>query len=183
MSRNLKTITFEISSQNANPMKTNFRRPLVAFSALTLACALAACAHAPSSGDHNAHNHGRTPDTRQFVKFPDELRMDTLTNMRDHLLALSEIQGALAAEHYTEAADIAENRLGMSSLKLHGAHDVSKFMPQSMQDTGTAMHRGASRFAIAAQNSAATGDVKPALAALTEVTRACVACHASYRLQ
>lgn len=109
--------------------------------------------------------------------------MDTLTNMRDHLLALSEIQGALAAEHYTEAADIAENRLGMSSLKLHGAHDVSKFMPQGMQDTGTAMHRGASRFAIAAQNSAATGDVKPALAALTEVTRACVACHASYRLQ
>jgi hypothetical protein len=127
--------------------------------------------------------HGGAPDTRQFVKFPDAMRIGTLANMRDHLLALSEIQGALAAERYAEAADIAENRLGMSSLKLHGAHDVSKFMPQGMQDTGTAMHRSANRFAIAAQNSAATGDAKPALAALTEVTRACVACHAGYRIQ
>ncbi len=158
-------------------------KSLSALSTLALACGLAACAQNPSASDHVAHNHGIAPDTRQFVKFPEEMKVGTLTHMRDHLLALSEIQGALATERYAEAADIAENRLGMSSLKLHGAHDVSKFMPKGMQDTGTAMHRGASRFAIAAQNSAATGDVKPALAALTEVTRACVACHAGYRIQ
>ena len=151
--------------------------------ALAAAAALLACAELPATGGHAGHSHGGAPDTRQFVKFPEEMRIGTLTHMRDHLLALSEIQGALAAERYAEAADIAENRLGMSSLKLHGAHDVSKFMPKGMQDTGTAMHRSASRFAIAAQNSAATGDAKPALAALTEVTRACVACHASYRIQ
>ena len=160
-----------------------FFKSLSALSTLALAGGLTACAQAPSSGGHTGHSHGGAPDTRQFVKFPEEMKIGTLANMRDHLLALSEIQGALAAERYAEAADIAENRLGMSSLKLHGAHDVSKFMPQGMQDTGTAMHRGASRFAIAAQNSAATGDAKPALAALTEVTRACVACHAGYRIQ
>jgi hypothetical protein len=160
-----------------------FFKSLSAFSPLALACGLTACAQAPSSGGHAGHSHGGAPDTRQFVKFPEEMKIGTLANMREHLLALSEIQGALAAERYAEAADIAENRLGMSSLKLHGAHDVSKFMPQGMQDTGTAMHRSASRFAIAAQNSAATGDAKPALAALTEVTRACVACHAGYRIQ
>jgi len=164
-------------------MNSTIFRSLTALSTFTIACALAACAQVPSSGDHTAHTHGSASDTRRFVKFPDEMRIGTLANMRDHLLALSEIQGALAAERYAEAADIAENRLGMSSLKLHGAHDVSKFMPQGMQDTGTAMHRSASRFAIAAQNSAATGDAKPALAALTEVTRACVACHAAYRIQ
>ena len=164
-------------------MNPTYCKLLSALSALATACGLAACAQAPLSGDHAAHSHGRVPDTRQFVKFPEEMRIGTLTHMRDHLLALSEIQGALATERYAEAADIAENRLGMSSLKLHGAHDVAKFMPKGMQDTGTAMHRGASRFAIAAQNSAATGDAKPALAALTEVTRACVACHAGYRIQ
>lgn len=156
---------------------------LSALSALAVACGLAACTQTPSTGDRAAHGHVGASDTRQFVKLPDEIKVGTLANMRDHLLALSEIQGALATERYAEAADIAENRLGMSSLKLHGAHEVSKFMPQDMQDTGAAMHRNASRFAIAAQNSAATGDVKPALAALSEVTRACVACHASYRIQ
>jgi hypothetical protein len=164
-------------------MNSLFCKSLCAPSALAIAFGLAACAQAPLSADHASHSHGGAPDTRQFVKFPDEMRIGTLTNMRDHLVALSEIQGALAIERYAEAADIAENRLGLSSLKLHGAHDVSKFMPQGMQDTGTAMHRAASRFAIAAQNSAATGDAKPALAALTEVTRACVACHAGYRIQ
>jgi hypothetical protein len=71
----------------------------------------------------------------------------------------------------------------MSSLDLHGAHEVAKYMPQGMQDAGTAMHRGASQFAIAVQESAASGDLKPALAALARTTQACVACHAGYRLQ
>jgi cytochrome c556 len=56
-------------------------------------------------------------------------------------------------------------------------------MPKGMQDIGTAMHRSASRFAIEAQNSAATGDLKPALLALSRTTQACVACHAAYRLE
>jgi cytochrome c556 len=55
-------------------------------------------------------------------------------------------------------------------------------MPQGMQDAGTAMHRSASRFAAAAQESAATGDIKPALVALSRLSGACVACHAGYRV-
>ena len=56
-------------------------------------------------------------------------------------------------------------------------------MPQGMQDIGTSMHRNASRFAVEAANSAATGKLEPALAALARTTQACVACHAAYRLQ
>ncbi len=122
-------------------------------------------------------------DTRQAVYFPKTLREHTLTNMRDHLLALQEIQEALAKQEYDKAGDIAEHRLGMSSLALHGAHDVAKYMPKGMQDAGTAMHRNASRFAVAAKDAGATGDVKPALAALAATTAQCVACHAGYRVK
>jgi hypothetical protein len=122
-------------------------------------------------------------DARQAVYFPKTLREHTLANMRDHLLALQEIQAALAKQEYDKAADIAEQRIGMSSLSLHGAHDVAKYMPKGMQEAGTAMHRNASRFAVAAKDAGATGDVKPALAALAATTAQCVACHAGYRVK
>lgn len=122
-------------------------------------------------------------DLRQEVAFPPEMKQHTLSNMRDHLLALQEMQSALAQQAYDRAAELAEQRLGMSSLGLHGAHEVSKFMPRGMQDAGTAMHRSASRFALAARDVSATGDLGPALAAMSEVMGACVACHAGYRLQ
>jgi hypothetical protein len=41
------------------------------------------------------------------------------------------------------------------------------------------MHQSASRFARTAQE----GDALPAYRALTEVTEACVACHAGYKIR
>jgi cytochrome c556 len=67
----------------------------------------------------------------------------------------------------------------MSSLKAHGAEHMAGFMPKPMQDIGTGMHRAASRFALKAQE----GELAPALASLQEVTAACVACHAGYRIR
>ena len=60
-------------------------------------------------------------DSRQVVHFPVRLREHTLANMRDHLLALQQIQEALAKQEFDQAGDIAEQRLGMSSMGLHGA--------------------------------------------------------------
>jgi hypothetical protein len=134
-------------------------------------------------GHHNQKGHHGPPDTRVLVEFPPELVDHTLANMRDHLLALQEINDALARGQNDKAAKIAEQRLGMTSLRLHGAHEVAKYMPQGMQDAGTAMHRAASRFAIEAQNAAVMDDLKPALAVLGEVIGACVGCHAGYRLK
>ena len=122
-------------------------------------------------------------DTREFVKFPPELVEHTIANMRDHLLALQQINQSLARGDPEQAGKIAEERLGMSSLRLHGAAEVAKHMPQGMQDAGTAMHTAASRFAIEAQNVGVTGELKPALGALGEVMAACVGCHAGYRLK
>ena len=123
------------------------------------------------------------PDRRQLVEFPPALVAETLANMRDHLQTLQEIQLDLGMGHPDVAAKIAESRLGLSSLGLHGAAEVSKYMPQGMQDAGTAMHHAASRFAVTAQDAGATGDLKPVFAGLAEVTAQCVACHTAYRLK
>lgn len=146
-----------------------------------------ALAHAQHTHDQVMHQHApgstTTTDDRLVVHFPEELRIHTLANMRDHLLALQEIQDALAGQQFDQAAKIAEQRLGMSSLRLHGAHEVARYMPEGMQNVGTEMHRAASRFAVAALDAGATGDIKPSLAALARVTQQCVACHSAYRVR
>lgn len=102
--------------------------------------------------------------------------------MRDHLLTMGEIQAALANGSFDKASELAEQRLGMSSLELHGAHEVAKYS-KGMQDAGTAMHHSASQFAIVAKDASVSGDFKPALGALARLNQTCVACHAAYRLR
>lgn len=122
-------------------------------------------------------------DTRQRVAMPAPMQEHMLANMRDHLAALGEIQAALADGKYEEAADIAEKRIGMSSLASHGAAHMAPYMPKPMQDIGTAMHRAASHFARSAQEAGATNDLSRALTALAELSQQCVACHAGYRVR
>jgi len=148
---------------------------------------LAACAIALAAGAQD-HQHrmseppGVQADARQLVKFPEPMRLHTISSMRDHLLALQEINVALSKSDFESASRIAEQRLGMSSLELHGAAHLAAFMPQGMQDIGNQLHRSASRFAVEAQNASVGNDVRPALAALGTVMQQCVACHAAYRL-
>lgn len=150
----------------------------------SLILALLIAVASPARSQHAEADHRRHAAAQPApVKFPARLRDETLANMRDHLLALAEIQDRLAAGRFEEAADIAERRLGMSSLRDHGAHEVAKYMPAGMRAAGGAMHRAASRFALAAQEAAFDRDTGRALAALATVTQACVACHAAYRLR
>lgn len=118
-------------------------------------------------------------DQREFVQLPAMMQEHMLSNMRDHLAALNEILSEMASGELENAARIAESRLGMSSLELHGAGHMARFMPEGMRSAGTGMHRAASRFALTAQE----GDVRRAYGSLSEVTAACVACHAAYRIR
>ena len=163
-------------------MKHRRMKLSLAAAGVLFAATLAIAQH-QHGGHETQSGHAMAEDHRVPVKFPPQMRAHTLSNMRDHLLALAQIQDALAAGAYDEAARIAEQRLGMSSLIAHNAHEAAKYMPQGMQDAGTAMHRGASRFAIELQKTAVSENLKPALAALAETTQACVACHAGYRLE
>lgn len=122
-------------------------------------------------------------DSRIVIDMPAMMQDHMRANMRDHLLAINEIQSLLAIGKYDAAADIAEKRIGMSSLEAHGASHMAGFMPKAMQDTGTAMHQAASRFAVISQEAGVTRDLPRALGALSQITQQCVACHAGYRLK
>jgi hypothetical protein len=118
-------------------------------------------------------------DPRQLVQFPEMMQQHMMMNMRDHMAAINAILETMAQGQLDEAAEVAETRLGMSSLESHGASHMASFMPEGMRNIGNTMHRAASRFALQAQE----GDALIAYAALSEVTAACVACHSAYRIR
>ena len=118
-------------------------------------------------------------DQRLLVELPEMMQQHMLSNMRDHLAAINEILVHLGNGELEKASEIAEYRLGMSSLETHGASHMAKFMPEGIREAGTAMHKAASRFALKAQE----GDALPAYKALSEITSACVACHSGYRVK
>ena len=125
-------------------------------------------------------------DARELVTLPAPMQEHMLGNMRDHLITLNEILGDVADGKFDEAARTAEQRLGMSSLGLHGAAHMAPFMPKPMQDTGTSMHRAASRLSIVLQDASVSStpdQMHEVSRALHEVTSACTACHASYRIR
>ena len=118
-------------------------------------------------------------DARQLVNLPGMMQQHMMSNMRDHLVALDEILVNMANGELDKAADIAEHRIGISSLESHGASHMAKFMPEGMQQAGARMHRAASDFAL----KAGEGDVSSAYSALPGITSACVACHSAYRIR
>lgn len=118
-------------------------------------------------------------DARQLVNLPGMMQQHMMSNMRDHLVALNEILFNMANGELDKAADIAEHRIGISSLESHGASHMAKFMPEGMQQAGARMHRAASDFAL----KAGEGDVSSAYSALAGITSACVSCHSAYRIR
>lgn len=150
---------------------------------------------------HQMHMSSMGDDSRQLVNFPPEMRQHTLMNMRDHLLALSEILSAMSGAKYALAAKIASQRLGLDSPSAEGCksegagvapqmsqpanmeHRMAEFMPEGMRNIGLEMHKSASAFAVEATRAARTGNAKPALAALAKVTQQCSGCHSAYKVQ
>jgi hypothetical protein len=126
-----------------------------------------------------AGSAGAAQDHRALVAMPAPMQEHMLANMRDHLAALDEILAHLGAGEFDRAAEVAEWRIGMSSLDSHGASHMASVMPAPMREIGTTMHRAASRFARVAEE----GDELSAYRALREVTASCVACHAAYRIR
>ena len=120
-------------------------------------------------------------DRRELVVLP-EMMQHMLVNMRDHLRAIAEIQDALADERFDVARNVAEERLGVSSLASHGASHIAPYMPEPMRAIGLQMHRAASQFALIAEEASVDGDLSRALKALAAVTAQCNSCHAAYRI-
>lgn len=120
-------------------------------------------------------------DHRQLVAMPAPAQAAQRADMLDHLAALNEILGYAAEGKWKDAADTAEKRLGESSMgkyrtALRG-QGPGRYMPDAMRQIGWSMHGAATQFAKIARD----GDSAKSLAALQQVTAACVACHMSYR--
>ena len=125
-------------------------------------------------------------DSRQKVEMPAMMQEHMLANMRDHLRTLDEILAALAKGDAKGASDLAESRLGMSSLDAHGAEHMAPMMPIAMREIGTSLHHAASRFAVTVRDAELDPPEqgsRKVFAALGEMTAACEACHAGYRLR
>lgn len=172
-------------------------RSLSAFCIAASACMPLALAQSSTPVEHDMTQHsmhmpGNTPaaskpstsktSTRIAVQFPPAAKRATLSEMRMHLQTLGAIQTALSSSEFELAARLAENKLGVSSMR-GDMYDSARFMPKGMREMGYAMHQSASQFAIVAQDASVTGDVRPALAALAKVTENCVACHTAYALK
>ena len=79
------------------------------------------------------NGHAAEDDDRQSVSLPAPMH----AHMRDHLEAMGEIQAALADEDFATAADVAEARLGMSSMDDHDASRMARFMPATGRSSRT----------------------------------------------
>ena len=134
---------------------------------------------AEAAGESQSAANTPDSDQRQLVSMPDETRQLMRNHMLDHLSALNEIIGLLAENNLDAAADVAETRMGKSSMGKHRATGMGpgRFMPREMRNIGWAMHESATELSWAAKE----GNLKGAYNALQKVTGSCVACHYSYR--
>jgi hypothetical protein len=79
-----------------------------------------------------------------------------------------EIIGDVANEKFDEAAKVAEQRLGMSSLTAQGAAHFVPYFPKPMQDIGISLHRASSRLVVVLQDAL----VSPTIDAMKNINRA-----------
>lgn len=150
----------------------------------TLAALLLSFTSYSSHGETASGGPGGVPpasggDHRQLVSLPDEARELMRTDMLDHLAALNEIITHLASGNLDAAAEVAEQRMGRSSMGKHRGTGMGpgRFMPPEMRSLGLGMHDAASELADVAR----LGDLGGSYATLQKVTGMCVACHYSYR--
>ena len=124
--------------------------------------------------------HAADGDPRVAVPVSADTLLHERGLMRDHLAAMAQIEHDLAAHRFDAAAHVAQMHLGLSVMTPQQMLRMHRDMPKAMQRIGMRMHRAGENLAVQIQNAAATGDVGPAVQALSKVTSQCVACHAAY---
>jgi len=129
---------------------------------------------------------GEMKDTRTLVKLPPDIEKKMLANMRDHIGALDDIIQDVKTGEYDKAQEVAESRLGWSSLVRRGDQEVADHWPKTMQLMADQMYRSATDFVLVAQR-ASVEDSKESyqkiLSALGDITATCRGCHDVYRVR
>lgn len=143
------------------------------------ASALLLCTGAVTAETVNQGEPAQPADYRQLVEMPPQAQQLMRKDMQNHLAALSEVLGYLVNKDFALAAEVAEKRMGKSSMGKHRETGMGpgRFMPLEMRQIGWGMHEAASDFA----ESAKSGDQNKIYASLQKVMSSCTACHLSYR--
>ena len=146
---------------------------------ITLLFQMQSAHSAEATGETRSVTNPPDSDLRQLVSMPDAASQLMRKDMLDHLSALNEIIVLLAENNLDAAADVAETRMGKSSMGRHRGTGMGpgRFMPREMRNIGRGMHESATELSQAAKE----GDLKGSYTALQKITASCVACHYSYR--
>jgi hypothetical protein len=97
-----------------------------------------------------------------------------LSNMREHLTALSEIVQLMNTAKYDEASKIASEKLGLT---LEKNTMCGSFKNQSFEEMGVRFHKSADDLA----QTLKTKDSKKSMVALEKVMNGCVLCHSTFK--
>jgi hypothetical protein len=113
-------------------------------------------------------------DTRVSLGLSAPMRRTQLAMMRDHLKAVEEIVGLIAAGKFDRASSIAHQRLGLTPQM---KRMCSMFGNKDFETMGIAFHNSADHLGDVLK----TGDTASSLQALHATMQYCVACHQSFR--
>jgi cytochrome c556 len=114
-------------------------------------------------------------DTRISLGIKGTMRGEhQLSNMREHLTALSEIIDNMNNNRYDDASDIAKEKLGLT-MKMSST--CGSFNNKSFEEMGVRFHKTADELALVLK----TKDQKKSMIALQRVTNGCVQCHSSFK--
>ena len=91
-------------------------RIVTLFASITLLFTFQSSHSAEAAGETQSATNSPDSDHRQLVSMPDETSQLMRKDMLDHLSALNEIIGLLAENNLDAAADVAETRMGKSSM-------------------------------------------------------------------
>jgi hypothetical protein len=127
------------------------------------------------AGPARAQKAAESGDTRRPVPLTPMMALHQKQNMRDHLLAIQEIVGALAARDFAAAAKSAA-RIGSSPQAEQMCAHMGAAAP-GFAEKGMLFHRTADRIIEAAERR----DLDASLRAVSETLSTCDSCHREFR--
>lgn len=151
------------------------KRILIAVSAFIGIVGLNVVFAADEKMHHENHHHEMNMmDTRTSLGVAGEMKQHQLSNMRQHVEAITSIVGLISENKFEEASKIAHSKLGQTPemQAMCGMFNNEKF-----KTLGLAFHKSGDDLGDALQ----TKDVNASLRALNKTMQYCVECHATYR--
>jgi len=128
----------------------------------------------PMSPTHQHHHNMGVSDNRIPLNLSPEMKQHQLSNMREHVVAIRTIIGFIAENNFSEAAQVAHSKLGLTP---EMQQMCSNFGDEKFKSLGFAFHKSGDDLGDALQ----TKDTTASLRALNTTMGFCVSCHAAYR--